>query len=65
MKCGYIRRITRISWKDRVRNEEVLARLGVKKELLETATYCPKPRLLPEEYGRRYKGATEEEDVQE
>ena len=31
------RRMARISWKDKVRNEDVLARLGVKKELLKTA----------------------------
>ena len=30
-------RMARISWKDKVRNADVLARLGVKKELLQTA----------------------------
>ena len=29
-----LRRIASISWKEKVRNEEVLKRLGVKKELL-------------------------------
>ena len=31
------RRMARISWKEKVRNEDVLARLGVRRELLQTA----------------------------